>query len=77
MKHRIGEVEYQYKGLKLLLINLNTNSGLSSLHLLREQHETLKFSCLTVRLSPDLGKLPQIWGKNIQFFPRSGEMKKQ
>ena len=30
MKHRIGEVEYQYKGLNLLLINLNTNSGLSS-----------------------------------------------
>ena len=40
MKHRIGEVEHQYKGLNLLLINLNTNSGLSSLHLLREQHET-------------------------------------
>ena len=28
MKHRIGEVEHQYKGLNLLLINLNTNSGL-------------------------------------------------
>ena len=34
MKHRIGEVEHPYKGLILLLINLNTNSGLSSLHLL-------------------------------------------
>ena len=40
MKHRIGEVEHQYKGLNLLLINLNTNSGLSSLHLLRQQRKT-------------------------------------